>query len=625
MSQALPEGIPRVPVLAQRGVRVLASMETGSWRPSAPRQPDPTIPRGAGEFAGGYCDKTKDNVLGDCELGLMGSFPLPKSTWGTSGEGIIQECHRQCARCARCRFLSVSLQWKDCSWYRFCPKLQHDVTGFRTYRINRANLSAIAGAATRVKRRKPFAASSVARQALRLPTLAADPDLAWPWHEPRAALSVALLMHGKMGTLEQPSSWLPTDGATDASALRLAADSMFRFVLGANPAARCTIFIHSWNPSLGPIFDRLYRPWLAWSRHVPELRGISKVHSQSLSLREALLAKQQHEREARRGAKFDLVVAMRHDVLFHAPLHWGQLPRAQLYLPGHCCRPDHGSGRVPRKLERAAERLTRECLGDSTGMIADVCTTSRYLRMGNGDADMVGEAEYNYYVNDWLVAGPSATLDSFAVLAEKRPRSAAPPPPPHAFPPHLLPPPPAFLAHRRSPSLAPAERRYVAALAEVGVGGTEWLHFYWAAHVHHALGVAAGEPRTAHRAPGAFLAQSPRPRRIPCTVTAPPAHSVHSAPLRSLPTVRAPQVATGVRPVMEAGVSFSLARIAMSGRYCRTNTSVADKLPPLHGPVWGGMQQRLCPNPGRLLCPYASHRCAAGALVSEPRSLPAIE
>ena len=74
---------------------------------------------------------------------------------------------------------------------------------------------------------------------------------------------------------------------------------------------------------------------------------------------------------------------------------------------------------MPRKLERAAERLTRECLGDSTGMIADVCTTSRYLRMGNGDADMVGEAEYNYYVNDWLFLAPSETADSFGAIHER--------------------------------------------------------------------------------------------------------------------------------------------------------------------------------------------------------------
>ena len=27
----------------------------------------------------------------------------------------------RCANCARCRFISLSIQWRDCSWYWSCP------------------------------------------------------------------------------------------------------------------------------------------------------------------------------------------------------------------------------------------------------------------------------------------------------------------------------------------------------------------------------------------------------------------------------------------------------------------------------------------------------------------------
>ena len=155
-------------------------------------------------------------------------------------------------------------------------------------------------------------------------------------------------------------------------------------------------------------------------------------------------------------------------------------------------------------------------------MVDTTCTTSRFLRMGKGDALMALEAEHNYYVNDWMYLAPSITADSFSRLASQ-----------HAA--------------------------YSAALREVGIT-TEWLHFYWAAHIHHAL-----------------------------------------------------HVASGVRRVFDAGVDVTLARSAYEGRFCRTNRSVAHLLPAVRGAVWGGMQHALCPFRGRVRCPWASHRCAANA------------
>jgi len=106
---------------------------------------------------------------------------------------------------------------------------------------------------------------------------------------------------------------------------------------------------------------------------------------------------------------------------------------------------------VGAELESAHDQMRRECLGSDSGLISDMCTTSRFLRLGGGrgDGEMASEAELNYYVNDWLFIAPSSTADTFGAIAER----------------HMA---------------------YKHALAEVGIH-TEWMHFYWAAHVHHAL------------------------------------------------------------------------------------------------------------------------------------------
>ena len=92
---------------------------------------------------------------------------------------------------------------------------------------------------------------------------------------------------------------------------------------------------------------------------------------------------------------------MRHDVLFYTQLHWSSLPRAQLWLPGQCCRPDAGrDGEPSAGLHGALKAVKRECLGDEGAFLAATCSTSRFLRTSGGDELMAREAEWNYYVND---------------------------------------------------------------------------------------------------------------------------------------------------------------------------------------------------------------------------------
>ena len=70
---------------------------------------------------------------------------------------------------------------------------------------------------------------------------------------------MALLLFGKVGTLLKPSSWTEADGG-EAEVVQTAHASLRRYVLEANPRSRIDAFAHSWNPKLGGVINRLYRP-----------------------------------------------------------------------------------------------------------------------------------------------------------------------------------------------------------------------------------------------------------------------------------------------------------------------------------------------------------------------------
>jgi hypothetical protein len=483
----------------------------------------------------GYCSKTTESAaeFTDCELGQKGVFgSLPAAVWSKEGDAALRACLDHCSRCARCRFVSFSQQWKDCSWYHTCntSSLQRDVPNFQTYQMPPGALK-VNGTA---RPRRAKATSRRSRQALLIGGRGggqgrfdgSNSSSRWAWYQPTAAMRLAVLLVGKVGTLQDPPSWVPADGA-DQTVVQLAYHMLRQNLLEANPGCQSDLFVYTWNPGLGPYIDKLYRP--AWSSHQPERRGIGKALSFSAALAAALRAKRSSEQ--RKGTTYDLVLAMRIDALLLAPLVLSNLPRAQLWFPSQCCRPDPGAEGLSRALEAGYEHTKHECTGE--GLICDVCTTSRYLRMvgTDNDKDMAAEAEYNYFVNDWLVAAPSATADTFVAVYEQH-------------------------------------SAYLAALKEVGIG-TPWMHFVWAAHVHHALRVAAG-----------------------------------------------------VRACVEAGRELVLVRDASKGRYCRTSVNIAHSaLPHVRGPVWGGMTHALCPERGRVSCPWNSHRCATTAIEGPRQAL----
>ena len=87
----------------------------------------------------GYCDTTEVHDAKACFRAERGAFPNIQFDSTTTWEAAIAICRHRCLRCARCRFISVSLKWSDCSWFRSCAldRLRNDVVGHKSMRVVR--------------------------------------------------------------------------------------------------------------------------------------------------------------------------------------------------------------------------------------------------------------------------------------------------------------------------------------------------------------------------------------------------------------------------------------------------------------------------------------------------------
>lgn len=463
----------------------------------------------------GHCGATERSSPGIC-LNERGSWELSKMQ-SASWNAAKAACLEMCSSCvgARCKVVSVSLQHRDCSWFSSCDRFTM-FSDFRTF-----NLPSKPLVGSQHSHKNVSTSAELQEARAQLGRLLAHEDHS-PWFTPHARMAVAVAMFGKVGTFSTPASGTSasSDGYSSSSGLvRLAHATVRRHVLVPNPRHTMSIFLHSWNPKLGSLLDRLYAP--VWSMHerVEERDTLASV---SLSIRRVLLAIERHEQLQRGGQPFDLVACWRHDLFFGAPLRWGSLPRAQLWFLAHCCMVDARGITDFAFAEAAHKTLEAQCGRDGNAFagsfFSDLCRAGAYLSLVGKGKHMKDEAQYNYWVNDWLFVAPSRTAHSFGLL--------------HAN----------LAAYERENEL-------------VGIN-LRWQHFYWAAHVHHVLRAAAG---------------------------------VRSLPLR-------------------ADFEVWLGR---HGRQCRTNVSVW--LPRHPEPIWGGMQQALCPKHeyGRIVCPRDSPRCNA--------------
>ena len=96
--------------------------------------------RRADAYADGHCGKTTDGQSGDCATGNFGSLKLNHfvlRTWQT----VMAECTQRCQACSRCKFVSISRKYNDCSWYAACDLHGTERFGdFRSMAVQPANV-----------------------------------------------------------------------------------------------------------------------------------------------------------------------------------------------------------------------------------------------------------------------------------------------------------------------------------------------------------------------------------------------------------------------------------------------------------------------------------------------------
>jgi len=105
----------------------------------------------AGSKRFGYCDVTDEARGIDCTNGIKGSWSatVTASNHASSGITNINQCALRCLRCARCNFISYSMEQGDCSWFHKCDldNLTHGF-GFTSAIVKGTNESHWAGVAT---------------------------------------------------------------------------------------------------------------------------------------------------------------------------------------------------------------------------------------------------------------------------------------------------------------------------------------------------------------------------------------------------------------------------------------------------------------------------------------------
>ena len=100
----------------------------------------------------GHCGATDGGVEGPCEEKLgkrhgRGSFSLANfSNWPT----VVALCQAQCASCANCNWITVSLRWRDCSWYSHCPTTDDSQKGFKSGAFDHASWDRTEPASSRI-------------------------------------------------------------------------------------------------------------------------------------------------------------------------------------------------------------------------------------------------------------------------------------------------------------------------------------------------------------------------------------------------------------------------------------------------------------------------------------------
>lgn len=298
-------------------------------------------------------------------------------------------------------------------------------------------------------------ASRAARDQLATPAFDAA------WFQPHATMALDVVLFGKVGSLLQAASSMYDEAGYGSEQLLAGARQSFKYhVLEPNPNVRVRFFAHSWSPALASIINRLWEP--VASAHEAAVES-NPAKSALLSIRRGLELTHQYGR-ARGLANAELTLLMRYDVAFRAPLRWHEVPKGQLWVQGACwdmpVLQNEGNREVSYAYASdspAGSAAARACPKGTTPYIAEDTLISRYQYGKNPPHP---EGNVNYFLPDWLIAAPTATIQTFMHITSK-------------------------------------QSKYDAALRELGIH-LQWLHFYFALHVHDAMRVTEGvRPMTA--------------------------------------------------------------------------------------------------------------------------------
>ncbi len=88
----------------------------------------------------GFCGATADNDPGDCSQDAGGSWALGKQH-SVSWPKAAEVCITMCLGCRRCRFVTVSRRYAECSWFATCAldRLQSIGADHRSGRVHRSD------------------------------------------------------------------------------------------------------------------------------------------------------------------------------------------------------------------------------------------------------------------------------------------------------------------------------------------------------------------------------------------------------------------------------------------------------------------------------------------------------
>ena len=84
----------------------------------------------------GFCGETEPDVRGDCRADAYGSWGLRRAD-AVNWRMAAKACVPLCMACANCRYVTISLAHRDCSWFSECSlgRLPSYVSGFRSAQV----------------------------------------------------------------------------------------------------------------------------------------------------------------------------------------------------------------------------------------------------------------------------------------------------------------------------------------------------------------------------------------------------------------------------------------------------------------------------------------------------------